>query len=52
MCIQMFIPSIVSQGDAEQQAYWLPLCFNLSIIGTYAQVSWLTAWSGLLNWSP
>ncbi len=33
----MFIPSILSQGTPEQQQYWLPLCYNLSIIGTYAQ---------------
>ncbi len=32
------MPSIKSQGSAEQQAKWMPLCFNLSIIGTYAQV--------------
>ena len=35
---QMFIPSIMSQGSQEQQDKWLPLCFNLRIIGTYAQV--------------
>ncbi|KAL6761791.1 acyl-CoA dehydrogenase/oxidase C-terminal [Haematococcus lacustris] len=35
--IGMFIPSIRSQGTPEQQAHWLPLCVNLSIIGTYAQ---------------
>lgn len=34
---QMFIPSILSQGTPEQQEHWLPLCYNLSIIGTYAQ---------------
>jgi hypothetical protein len=34
---QMFIPSIRSQGSPEQQAKWLPLCYNLNIIGTYAQ---------------
>ena len=33
----MFIPTIQGQGDAEQQKAWLPLCYNLSIIGTYAQ---------------
>jgi acyl-CoA oxidase len=33
----MFIPSIRSQGSAEQQAYWMPRCMNLEIIGTYAQ---------------
>jgi hypothetical protein len=35
--LQMFIPSILSQGTPEQQQHWLPLCYNLSIIGTYAQ---------------
>lgn len=33
----MFIPSIMSQANEEQQAYWLPLCYSLRIIGTYAQ---------------
>jgi acyl-CoA oxidase len=33
----MFIPTILSQGDAEQQAHWLPKCYSLEIIGTYAQ---------------
>ncbi|KAI8467455.1 MAG: acyl-CoA dehydrogenase/oxidase C-terminal [Monoraphidium minutum] len=35
--IGMFIPTIMSQGDPDQQAKWLPLCMNLQIIGTYAQ---------------
>ncbi|KAG2435906.1 hypothetical protein HXX76_007101 [Chlamydomonas incerta] len=35
--IGMFIPSILSQGSAEQQAKWMPLCMGLKIIGTYAQ---------------
>lgn len=35
--VGMFIPTIQGQGDAEQQKQWLPLCYNLSIIGTYAQ---------------
>nr|AWK67839.1 ACOX [Dunaliella tertiolecta] len=35
--IGMFIPSILSQGTPEQQQHWLPLCYDLSIIGTYAQ---------------
>ncbi|KAG2488798.1 hypothetical protein HYH03_012598 [Edaphochlamys debaryana] len=35
--IGMFIPSIMSQGDPEQQAKWMPLCMGLKIIGTYAQ---------------
>jgi acyl-CoA oxidase len=33
----MFIPSILSQGSPEQQAKWLPMCYKLQIIGTYAQ---------------
>ncbi|KAK9847424.1 hypothetical protein WJX84_002360 [Apatococcus fuscideae] len=35
--IGMFMPSIMSQGDEEQQAYWLPLAQTLKVIGTYAQ---------------
>mmetsp|Transcript_25494 Transcript_25494/g.55452 ORF Transcript_25494/g.55452 Transcript_25494/m.55452 type:complete len:695 (+) Transcript_25494:125-2209(+) len=35
--IGMFIPSLLSQGSPEQQERWLPHCFNLSMIGTYAQ---------------
>eukprot|EP00878_Enallax_costatus_P005125 GHUV01005387.1.p1 GENE.GHUV01005387.1~~GHUV01005387.1.p1 ORF type:complete len:651 (+),score=176.60 GHUV01005387.1:188-2140(+) len=35
--IGMFMPTILSQGDPEQQAKWLPPCLNLQIIGTYAQ---------------
>ncbi|GBF98378.1 peroxisomal acyl-coenzyme A oxidase [Raphidocelis subcapitata] len=35
--IGMFIPTIMSQGDAEQQAKWMPLCTSLQVIGTYAQ---------------
>ena len=35
--VGMFIPTLQGQGDAEQQKAWLPLCYNLSIIGTYAQ---------------
>jgi acyl-CoA oxidase len=33
----MFMPTILSQGDPDQQAKWLPACMNLQIIGTYAQ---------------
>ena len=33
----MFIPSLLSQGSDEQQAYWLPKAMSLEIIGTYAQ---------------
>eukprot|EP00775_Hariotina_reticulata_P005807 gene5808-6047_t len=35
--IGMFMPTILSQGDTDQQAKWLPPCLNLQIIGTYAQ---------------
>jgi len=35
--IGMFIPAIMSQATAEQQAYWLPKCQKLEVIGTYAQ---------------
>ena len=35
--VGMFIPTIQGQGDPEQQKAWLPLCYNLSVIGTYAQ---------------
>lgn len=35
--IGMFIPAILSSATPEQQAHWLPLCYNLRIIGTYAQ---------------
>lgn len=37
MSMQMFIPSIISQGSKEQQAHWMPRCMGLEIIGTYAQ---------------
>ncbi len=29
--IGMFIPSLMSQGDREQQDYWLPLCYQLKV---------------------
>jgi len=29
--IGMFIPTIQGQGDAEQQKYWLPLCYGLKV---------------------
>lgn len=35
--IGMFIPTIMSQGDPDQQAKWMPMCMTLQIIGTYAQ---------------
>ena len=37
VCMQMFIPTIETQGDEEQQAYWLPKARALEIIGAYAQ---------------
>ncbi|KAK2077143.1 hypothetical protein QBZ16_004777 [Prototheca wickerhamii] len=33
----MFIPSILAHGTDEQQAYWMPKCERLEVIGTYAQ---------------
>ncbi|CAK1544437.1 unnamed protein product [Leptosia nina] len=33
----MFVPTIMGQCTAEQQAKWLPLALNLEIYGTYAQ---------------
>ena len=35
--IGMFIPTLLSQGDAEQQAEWVPPSLGLRIVGTYAQ---------------
>lgn len=35
--IGMFIPTILSQATADQQAEWLPKCYSLEVIGTYAQ---------------
>lgn len=35
--MQMFIPTIETQGDEEQQAYWLPKARALQITGAYAQ---------------
>ncbi|KAK9833196.1 hypothetical protein WJX74_009804 [Apatococcus lobatus] len=35
--IGMFIPTILSQGNDEQQKHWLPLAQSLKVIGTYAQ---------------
>lgn len=34
---QMFIPTLLSQADAEQQAAFLPDALSLKIVGTYAQ---------------
>eukprot|EP00475_Leptophrys_vorax_P021923 TRINITY_DN2979_c0_g1_i2.p1 TRINITY_DN2979_c0_g1~~TRINITY_DN2979_c0_g1_i2.p1 ORF type:complete len:685 (-),score=208.09 TRINITY_DN2979_c0_g1_i2:62-1846(-) len=33
----MFVPTIEGQGTKEQKEKWLPLCYTLAIIGTYAQ---------------
>ena len=35
--MQMFIPTLLSQADAEQQAEFLPDALSLRIVGTYAQ---------------
>lgn len=35
--LQMFIPTLLSQATAEQQAEWLPKAMSLKLIGTYAQ---------------
>ncbi|CAD7698591.1 unnamed protein product [Ostreobium quekettii] len=35
--IGMFIPSLISHANPEQQAKWLPKAQSLEIIGTYAQ---------------
>lgn len=29
--LQMFMPTILSQGDHEQQAKWLPACLSLQV---------------------
>ncbi|XP_076759587.1 acyl-coenzyme A oxidase 1 [Xylocopa sonorina] len=33
----MFLPSIMGQGSAEQQAYWITRSWSGNVIGTYAQ---------------
>jgi acyl-CoA oxidase len=33
----MFIPTLLSQADMEQQAEWLPKALGLRLVGTYAQ---------------
>lgn len=33
----MFIPTLMSQADMEQQAEWLPKALGLRLVGTYAQ---------------
>lgn len=33
----MFVPNIISLGDDEQKAEWLPLCRDWRMIGCYAQ---------------
>jgi acyl-CoA oxidase len=35
--VQMFIPTLLSQASAEQQAEWLPKALGLKLVGTYAQ---------------
>ena len=35
--MQMFIPTLLSQGSPDQQAEWLPKAMGLKLIGTYAQ---------------
>lgn len=35
--ITMFLPTILGQGSEEQKMEWLEKCFDLRIIGTYAQ---------------
>eukprot|EP00884_Botryococcus_braunii_P015671 jgi/Botrbrau1/2788/Bobra.0125s0001.1 len=35
--IGMFIPTLLSQADMEQQAEWLPKALGLRLVGTYAQ---------------
>jgi hypothetical protein len=29
--LQMFMPTIMSQGDSDQQAKWLPACLSLQV---------------------
>lgn len=38
-----FTPVIQAQGSDEQQAEWLPLCYNHAIIGCYLQVRRVSA---------
>ena len=35
----MFVPTLMGQGNPEQQAKWLQKAFECNIVGTYAQVS-------------
>lgn len=35
--VGMFIPTIQGQGDEQQRKAWLPLCYSLAVVGTYAQ---------------
>lgn len=39
----MFIPTIMGQGTIEQQGYWISRAWTCSIIGTYAQVKFLSS---------
>lgn len=34
----MFIPTLMGQGNIQQQAEWIQKAWNCDIIGTYAQV--------------
>lgn len=34
----MFLPTLMGQGNIEQQAYWIGRAWNCEIMGTYAQV--------------
>lgn len=34
----MFIPALMGQASAEQQAFWISRAWNMEIVGTYAQV--------------
>lgn len=33
----MFVPTLMGQGTANQQAYWIGRAWNCEFIGTYAQ---------------
>jgi alkylation response protein AidB-like acyl-CoA dehydrogenase len=42
LLLQMFMPTIMSQGDSEQQAKWLPPCLNLQVCGACTDAGLLT----------
>lgn len=55
--IGMFIPTLETQADEEQKAHWLPLAYNLAIIGTYAQTelghgTYLAGLETTATWDP